>query len=170
MGVPGAYTDHLLLREHAYYDTGDIELVVPQINYNPSVAAGRFVESQIKGLGLFDYQFLPGMVNEDDGQTFSFMYMTVCILIFLTMTIGGLYFWGRRVNNFKISKSLKRPQTPILPISNLPSLSNSPEMSELDFPNSPPRNFKFNTLEFDKSFKSWAINDFEKDLSLFLTT
>ncbi|CAH2354950.1 hypothetical protein CLIB1423_20S00584 [[Candida] railenensis] len=181
MGVPDPFRDSSLLREHAYYDTGDVDYVIPPSDSNKKMG---FMSIKERGLGNFDYSSTKPLYSsgsETEVAASSLLYIS-CILLGVLVVFTIVFYIIKsspketlaiksKLNNMvKKRNRSSRKLKGILPMSHTPdstppSLSSTPELSDVESFESPSRNFKFDTIVDDLShtLKSWTVNEFELD-------
>lgn len=178
MGVPAANSDSALLREHAYFDTGNINYVVPKANLEQNHFG--FTRLEEKGLGFFDYNVLSSWPNELDDSSVSAVTLILaclsgCLLISLLVKVAiSDRAYARFTSTLPVGiqnasfaqKGKNRPS--VLPLTHKPthlstpppSLSCSPDLSDLELYDSP-RNLRMDTIytlvdDLQTSLKSWT--------------
>lgn len=183
MGVPDPFRDSSLLREHAYYDTGDVDYVIPPSDSNKKMG---FMSIRERGLGNFDYSSSRPLYSgnsETEVTAGSLLLYISCILmgVLVVFTIVSYIIKSSPKETLAIKSTLNnivkkrsrsnRKLKGILPMSHTPdsntppSLTSTPELSDVESFESPSRNFKFDTIvdDFLHTLKSWTVNEFELD-------
>lgn len=91
MGVPPFVLDPALLREHAYFDSGNMQYVVPDILKEKL----GYIKIQDRGLGSFDYCFaMNSTISTAKSISPLFVLVVAAMLVFMA-AFAFVYFSGR---------------------------------------------------------------------------